>query len=135
LDWTFSALIAAYFACKEMGAGKKSRQAVIYALKQPKHVTKAIQDSPFNKMDGRRISMFESPFIHPRIFAQQSCLTIQSHNFDFSNLLKLKITKKFEGEIKRKLNGLGINSYSMSPDLNGLGEYIKWNHKWNEFRY
>jgi hypothetical protein len=75
------------------------------------------------------------PRAHKRIFAQKSVFTLHVVNLKSIEDFFPGCVKKFDipldalDEANEFLNLAGINEYSMFPDLDGLGRYLKKRHK------
>lgn len=126
LDWTYSPLVAAYFAVEKEG---DNGDALIYSFTPAK--TKTATDlSPFHCANVMR---FDPPHLSPRIAAQSACFT---NHIDPTKALaenkglkRLIIAKDFCADLKRRLNNLGINRATLFPELDGLSGHLTW---WNQ---
>lgn len=125
LDWTFTPLVAAFFASID----NLDSDGVIYAYKYRRYIIPEKND-PF---DGNTIDVFRPNSITERVFNQDSIFTIHSKKtpeLDDSSkegeLLKWIISKEYKLDLLNKLNQLGINYSTIFPDLDGLAKYISW---------
>ena len=130
LDWTESLFVAAFFALEE--AGGKNPPA-IYAIRNLP-VLRGAED-PFNDIE--EISIYRPPHISPRIPAQRSLFTVHPRPDDpplapprVDKLIFPRAPEAFE--FKERLDDCAINRASLFPDLDGLGQYTFWRHKWGK---
>ena len=78
----------------------------------------------------------EPPETDSRIVAQRSVFSIHgkkknafyeiSANEEYPELFQLRISTKQSEYIKAELNSMGINEFTLFPDLEGLSKFIKW---------
>ncbi len=131
LDWTKSPLAALFFAVEEMGAGPKTRKSVVFVIEEPESIDEQDSESqdPFSIKEPR---IYSPANIAPRIPAQSSIFTLQTHNAEFKNLTKLLINKNREGRLKRQLDYLGINRASLFVDLDNVARALNWHFKWDQ---
>lgn len=127
IDWTTSPLAALFFAVKEMGDRKVSRQSIVYAYEALEEINDEID--PFSIESPK---LYRPPHIAPRIPAQNSVFTVQNNKNKFEKLRIIKISGDCEGEIKRDLNKQGINNHSLFVDIDSLASSLNWNFKWGQ---
>jgi hypothetical protein len=125
LDWTNNPLIAAYFACCEMGAGNTDRQATLYSVAD---LTENVEHPVF---------LYKPSIKLARLDSQQSCFTFQKETFSFETdktikLETIQIDRNCEGAIKAQLSKIGIDAHTIFRSLDGLGESLYWKYKWNK---
>lgn len=135
LDWTWSPLVAAFFAVEEAGA---KGDAGIYAWHKPEAVNINKEYKPFNV---NSVRFFEPPHIARRIPAQNGLFTIHPSPADVwehENISKIVIRRSVCLEIKFHLDTCAVNSATLFPDLDGISKHIgwrvKWAKKWEELR-
>ena len=125
LDWSYTPLVAAYFACID----NVEFNGVIYAY----HYREYINSENINPFEIEKTEVFRPTSISERVFNQGSIFTV--HKTPFINLTeencngilqKWVVKKEFKKELQLKLNQLGINYSTIFPDLDGLAKHICW---------
>lgn len=128
LDWSESFLAAAYFAVEKAGVGGP---AAIYAARIAGRASSS--DDPF-KVEG--VVLYRPPHIAPRIAAQQGLFTVHPiPDIDFAQRdleLWLIPDKQTCFNIKRVLDGCGVNRSVLFPDVDGTAQYLEWRYKWSD---
>jgi hypothetical protein len=141
LDWSSNAFIALWFAVHQIGAmGEKEIHPVLFALDFVQSDVKVPDDSDIFSLE--RTFIFQPNHISRNIVAQQGWFTIHKYISDKNKfiplekntLFKNKITKFYINprrihEIRKELEQMGINEFSLFPDLDNLcktlqNEYI-----------
>lgn len=120
LDWSFSPLVACFFAAKENP--KKDGAVYLYEAREYKREEKI------------NISKLEAPVVFlpshgsKRITAQSGVFTLHpdAHpEIDEHEITKFIIPSKLKPAIIKHLSKYGINSSTIFPDLDGLCAHIK----------
>lgn len=139
LDWTVNPLIALWFACNKKQKNKSSRVVWRFLIRLDELPDRNSM-SPFNLT---KTGVFQPNHIAKRITAQNSWFTVHYISDDFKwcdplenekqankNLIKMMIPddEVLRNEILNRLDIMGINSFSLFPDLEGLGNYLKWKY-------
>ncbi|GAA4423115.1 FRG domain-containing protein [Pontibacter saemangeumensis] len=133
LDWTFSPLIALFFAVEN--DSKHDEDGSLITFQATTH---------FNNYDKQIISPFDErleeyhflfmPDLSPRIRVQQGVFQLfkdPTQEFrEGNNLSKFIIPAAHKRTIKRELSELGVSYQTVFPDLDGLCKYINY-HKLN----
>jgi hypothetical protein len=133
LDWTTNPLAALWFAfhLKENINGERC----IWGLVVDETFFAKIDKSPFNQAT---TVIFRPNHVTKRITAQNGWFTnhkyLEDKNFIpfekqrnySSKLAKFTFDNKLRIEILKTLDMLGVNHYTMFPDLDGLTSYIEW---------
>lgn len=126
LDWTYSPLIAAYFAVEKEGA---DGDALIFGFK-PSHFILPGETNPFQY---DQILRFDPPHLSPRIIAQSATFSIHPNPTETipesKKLKRLIIPRKFCDNLKARLHNLGINRATLFPDLDGVSGHLSWLHR------
>lgn len=143
LDWTESPLVAMFFAVDDFdNQDTKSDDAVIWsntAFIYQGEPTQTLNDLD-EQIAKRPNNIYFPRHMDSRITAQQGCFTIHTYQDSGfvsledqiaegakSNLLiKFKIPADCKKEIRIHLNEMGINHFSLFPDLDGLCRKIVW---------
>jgi hypothetical protein len=135
LDWTTNPLIALWFAFQnEFIDCKDGERAVWLFIAGPEHDVD-ISSSPFNHSV---IKAFKPNHITKRIIAQHGWFTAHEYdevtgfsilgdNPDYKKILwKFVFKDHLRTNILSSLDLLGINNYTVFPDLDGLSKHLKW---------
>jgi len=141
LDWSNNALTALWFATGEvnMEYRREELHSVIWMLMpQP-------QDFDLNLEQVHPFDVPQTKLVRPRIIKQRinnqsgvfSVLSSQeiaekrymteSDSFD-QKLIKVKIPSASLAEIRTDLNTMGVNAFSIFPELEGLCTYLQWRY-------
>lgn len=138
LDWTINPLVALFFAVNSLSKD----DGIVYKQQ-------AIPIYPLEKLnEGNFVEENIFGFIYPnhysqRVNAQQGCFSLHKypegndkftpHNkileddSEFPESVIIPSKKKFY--IKKELDKLGINNFSLFPDLDGLSKYLSWEYE------
>jgi hypothetical protein len=143
LDWSFSALTALWFVVKEPKA-KTDRTDGAVLIYTPK-LARFSNVAP--GLDSQRLEAIEKPFIYmpahvsKRIAAQFGCFTVSTpaagdkRSFTpFADafvtpeepLREVTIPRDMFPMIRNSLTQLGVNQFSVFPDLEGLASHTTW---------
>lgn len=143
LDWTENPLAALWFACINEKAKNDDSDRIVWLLPaEETDITLSVKKkkSPFEQ---KITKVFRPNHITKRITSQNGWFTV--HRFEENDkivplneqkayrdrMIKLLIPgqEAFRTTILNKLEVMGINNYSLFPDLEGLSHYLKWrNH-------
>lgn len=140
LDWSNNALTALWFATDAVLANAmKSQQAIVWVLmaESSDFVLDTINLSPFQLSETK---IFRPRIIKQRINNQSGMFSVHS-NESLSRkeamneaehyekkLLKLKIATSSFMEIRSDLNTLGVNAFTIFPELEGLCSFLQWKY-------
>lgn len=144
LDWSENPLIALWFACirdKTFEKGEPVMQRVVWAFAadQDDVLRSTDAESPYSP-PGTRV--FQPNHVTRTITVQSGWFTLHKYvrnkkkfialnrNTRYTDrLLKFTISsEKLRTTILRRLERLGIHSFSLFPDLYGLSDYLEWKH-------
>jgi hypothetical protein len=142
LDWSNNALTALWFATAENFDSREttvSAYAVVWILMaEAKDFDLNISNSePFNVTETK---IFRPRIIKQRINNQSGVFSIHStdellqmrymNEIDSFNakLIKVKIPSDAVQEINKDLDTLGVNAFSIFPELEGLCNYLQWRY-------
>lgn len=132
LDWTESALVAAYFALERSGTEKSP--PAIYAIKAPPMLPSQDHHPIYMGGDIKDVRTYVPPHISPRIQVQRSVFTIHPNPEKEYKPKELQTwilpTGRASFVLRLIIDQLGYNRASLFPDLQGLAEYTGWAYKW-----
>jgi FRG domain-containing protein len=137
LDWSTSPLVALYF-CVE---NNPKFDGSVWCFTP--FISYLSDHELINSLKINSIGRIEPFHLSPRVSAQQSCFTIHplpKSNESFKSirqvilekpdssmkLQEIKISARFKKKIRHELNEVGINRYSLFPDLDGLCSHLSW---------
>jgi hypothetical protein len=145
LDWTYSAIVALWFAVNETAPNKEGgieNYGVVWLLKTKPKNFDIDEESPFSNKNTR---IFRPNIISQRISAQSGVFTV--HKFISNNpslkhdvvqfnthkgfkdrLIKIKIPHEKFPDLRVKLNLAGINASTVFPDIDGLCKHLEWRY-------
>ena len=142
LDWSNNALTALWFATAE-NFDLRSMHASPYAVVWILMAESDDFDLNISNTDPFQVSatkIFRPRIIKQRINNQSGVFSIHStkelldmrymNEIDSFNrkLIKVKIPKKAGEEINKDLDTLGVNAFSIFPELEGLCNYLQWRY-------
>jgi hypothetical protein len=140
LDWTSNPLAALYFAFEK--EDNESGERCVWGFRVMSDYFADQEKTPLNQL---RTVVFRPNHITRRITAQNGWFTNHKYNVKTKTWVKLEENKLMSGslakytfkndmrlEILNTLDILGINKYSLFPDLDGLTEYITWKKFWRK---
>ncbi len=142
LDWTYNALAALWFAVEnppenDEDGNKKEGVVWILTAESTDYVNDVNKQNPFTI---RSTKVFRSKVVTRRISAQSGIFSIHFMK-EKNKIFKFESTKKFRDKftkltiepknfnsIRKELNILGINTFSIYPDLDGFCKHISWRY-------
>jgi hypothetical protein len=140
LDWTYSPLVAAYFAVKSIEGeisvaqnGSVTTTPIdggIYAVRRPAKVGSKDRKDPFS-ID--RILLIDPPHISERVSRQVGVLTIHptpTNPWQPTETIKISIPNRDKLKIKFELDRLGVNEATLFPGVDAIARYLGWRLKW-----
>jgi hypothetical protein len=138
LDWSINALTALWFATSSQ-TGEEEEYSVVWILMPDK------EDADLNIEETHPFEVRQTKIVRPRIIKQRinnqsGVFTIsssdeiqqkrsmnESENFE-RKLIKVKIAACRFPEIRDDLNTLGVNAFSIYPELEGLCSFLQWRY-------
>src|SRR6266545_2736425 len=126
LDWTVSPLVALYFAVHQAF----EREAAVYCYPDPDFL-RAGEEQTLDPFKLTEVRAFSPPHVTPRIASQQGVFTCQpdpTSPLDLPNTIQLKIPEVARTKVDYGLARLGLTARVISPDLDGVGAWIRKLH-------
>lgn len=136
LDWSNNALTAIWFATEE---SFKSKHAIVWVLiTEPTDYFSSTDN--LHPFDVNETKIFRPRIIKQRINNQSGVFSVHSSTeienksplnevAPFSEkLLKIKIPVQHMASIRADLNVLGVNGFTIFPELEGLCSYLQWRY-------
>lgn len=144
LDWTYSALVALWFAVKDPPHTENDtiEDGVVWIFKTTTEDFHNDTDHT-SPLENGPTKIFRSKIVSKRISAQSGLFTVHKINArtrhgrivnferhaQFSEkLIKILIPHSSFVKIRKRLNILGINSSTVFPDLDGLCSHLTWRY-------
>ncbi len=143
LDWTYSAIVALWFAVNETAPEEESKSfGVVWLFKTKVEDFEINDESPLSNKNTR---IFRPNTISQRISAQRGVFTVHkfmnnkpglkhdvvqfnTHKAFKDRLIKLEIPHENFSDLRAKLNVAGINASTVFPDIDGLCRHLEWSH-------
>jgi len=137
LDWTNNALTALWFATRP-GESENGYSIVWILVAEESDFMMALE--AIHPFDIDQTQLIMPRIIKQRINNQSGVFSITSSNellaglkMDESDyyqkkLIKVKVPTGKHNEIRQDLNTLGINAFSVFPELEGLCAYLQWRY-------
>lgn len=133
LDWTTNPLVALYFAFKEVDEKVVNRAVWMFAINKDE-LANCNLVTPFNIT---KTVAFKPNHITQRLISQNGWFTTHRYfeatkkfaKFNISkknNIFKFIIENAARDEILIRLDTLGINEFTLFPDVDGLSKYLEW---------
>jgi hypothetical protein len=119
MDWTYSPLVALYFAVK----GNAESDGVVYC----RHMSRG--GNVFNPFSIKQAQKYYPPHLSPRIPAQSALFTVEPKphiETEIADGVQIVIPKAAKNSLREHLYILGIHEESMFPDLDGIGSHLCW---------
>jgi type I restriction enzyme M protein len=128
LDWSLSPLVAIFFAVSETHHAISDNFALFAFVSKEYLGTRGIKD-PFKLAETS--PQVWSPHYSPRMTVQRGRFTIHKYPnkpFRHRSLERLVFPSKLKADFVDRLDFYGINRATLFPDLDGLGQYLRWWH-------
>ncbi|WP_374164510.1 FRG domain-containing protein [Arcticibacter sp. MXS-1] len=140
LDWTNNALTALWFATNTSDESTGPGEHSIVWILMPELDDMALSIEEVHPFDIKETRIFRPRIIRQRINNQSGVFSVQPSDEiknkceldktdSFSEkIIKVKIPRNKAAEIREELNILGVNAYTLFPDLEGLCSYLQWRY-------
>ena len=141
LDWTYSALVALWFAVSKTPC--EDNPAIVWILKPD--IDDFIDDTEGDDpLSNKKTRIFRPRIVSRRISAQAGLFTVhkinegervvkfENHTKFIKKLFKIQIPADKFASIRHRLNMLGINASTVFPDIDGLCSHLQWRYSYLE---
>jgi hypothetical protein len=136
LDWTTNPLAALWFACSGNPTGDEDCYVYLLSSDKTLLLDREELESPFSYT---KTKVFKPNLNNERIVAQAGWFTAHSYSRPTKKFVSLETNKDIRSKLRKfiipfdlkqdllkKLNTMGINSYSLFPDITGACKQINW---------
>lgn len=140
LDWSHNALTALWFATDKLSSDLYSAKNSIVWVLMPHSDDYDLSIEKIHPFDIKETKIFRPRIIKQRINNQSGVFSIQTSEeikskceLDTANsfstkLLKIKLPVESLQNIRTDLNVLGVNAFSIFPELEGLCAHLQWRY-------
>jgi hypothetical protein len=147
LDWTENPLVALWFAfTKPRNDNETDNPRIVCTLNvEEKEIVDGVENDPYSikltsvfrpKHTTKTITAQNGWFtIHKYIEKESRFITLNSHARYKKRIVCYAFSDELRNDILVKLNRLGINEYSLYPDLFGLCDHLEWVHLHSNVKY
>lgn len=129
LDWTSNPLVACYFAVTA-DSGGRDPTARIYAVRTTK-IARIENEPAYGPLEASQIFRFYPRTVSERLAAQRGFFTVHPRPADellLPGARQFDVADEHRGYFRRRLYGLGIDSWAVKGGLDGLCEMIDWRY-------
>lgn len=139
LDWTENPLVALFFAFESVNSTEMDRAVWVFGPNDDEFVDSNDPSiSPFSLTKTKiyipnqvtqRITVQSGWFtVHKYIVGSNKFISFNQNKYYKNRVFKIIIPNKLRKSILLRLDRLGINSFSIYPDLEGLSSFLSWKH-------
>jgi len=139
LDWTENPLVALFFAFEFTKDNNENRAVWVFGAAEDEFADS--NDSNVNPFTLKKTQVYVPNQVTQRITAQSGWFTVHKYMADKdkflafnknvaykSRVFKMIISNTLRENILNRLDRLGVNSFSIYPDLEGLSTFLSWKH-------
>lgn len=126
LDWTWSPLVAMFFAVQP---GNTDVDGAVYAMKPLPDLRDSESSERENPLAVKRDYLVAPPHINPRVVAQKSVFSLHADPtvpMQTEDLKKIVFPGSEKHRFRKELYRLGMDAATIFPDLDGIAETIKF---------
>jgi hypothetical protein len=141
LDWTYSALAALWFAAEKepVEVKGKKQNAVVWMLKTSVEdfIDENDRPSPFDRKPtgiyrprviSQRIAAQKGIFTAHRMMKEEGFVVLEKNRRFRERLFKFVVEASAFPDIRKHLDGCGVNHSTLYPDLVGLCNHMEWRY-------
>lgn len=139
LDWSENPLVALFFAFEFAKNGSKDRAVWVFVTNEGEFAdTNDLALDPFTQKETKvylpnqvtqRITVQSGWFtVHKYLKAKSKFIPLNKNAKYISRIHKLILPDDLRTDILLRLDRLGINSFSIYPDLEGLSHFLTWKY-------
>jgi len=135
LDWTYSALVALWFAVQKDPLGTNNGVIWVLVAEPSDYRNTNAQEDP---LSNRMTKIFKPRVISKRISAQSGVFTVHKINSARKNIVQFETHKEFKDKLikiiipansfvnlRKSLSLLGVNHATIFPDIDGLCQHLE----------
>jgi len=141
LDWSYSALVALYFAVENppFETNEIKQNGVVWIL-SPTLEDFKVDKNRKGPSATKATKIFRSSVVSRRISSQSGVFTVHGIN-DEGKLIPFEKNKRFKSklskivipadafcQIRKQLHTLGVNNYTIYPDIDGYCKHLTWRY-------
>jgi len=139
LDWTENPLVALFFAFEFTKDNEGDRAVWVFGAAESEFADS--NNASVNPFTLGQTKVFVPNQMTQRITAQSGWFTVHKYMQDKKNFLPFNKNATYKSRVSKmifsnalrdnlllRLNRLGVNSFSIYPDLEGLSTFLSWKH-------
>jgi len=126
LDWTWSPLIALFFAVQ---SGETENDGAVYAMPPLPDIRDYAADAREDPLNVKQDFLVAPPHINARVVAQRSVFSLHSDPqspLQYPEIKKILFPGIEKHRMRKELSRLGVDSSTIYPDMDGIAETIRY---------